>query len=74
MSATYVGFRYNKAGEVWPLAPYTRVDLTVSYDINPNLRAFGRVENLTNATYQDPGSYNNAGLSVYAGLRWKDGR
>lgn len=73
LSATYVGFRYNKAGEVWPLGPYTRVDLTLSYDINPNLRAFGRVENLTNARYQDPGGYNNAGFSVYAGLRWKDG-
>ena len=74
LSATYAGFRYNKAGEAWPLPAYTRVDLTMSYDINPNLRAFGRVENLTNATYEDPGGYNNAGLSVYAGLRWKDRR
>jgi vitamin B12 transporter len=74
LSATYVGMRFNRAREVQPLPPYTRLDLAVAYEINPNLRLFGRVDNLTNATYQDPGGYNTAGLSVYAGLKWKDNR
>jgi vitamin B12 transporter len=74
LSATHVGMRFNRAGEVQPLAPYTRVDLALAYEINPNLRLFGRVENLTNAKYEDPGGYNTAGLSVYAGLKWTDNR
>jgi vitamin B12 transporter len=74
LSATYVGLRFNRAGEVQPLTPYTRLDLALAYEINPNLRFFGRIENLTNATYQDPGGYNNAGFSVYAGLKWTDNR
>ena len=41
---------------------------------NPNLRLFGRIENLTNAKYEDPGGYNTAGFSVYAGLKWTDNR
>jgi vitamin B12 transporter len=74
LSATYVGLRYNRAGEVQALAPYTRLDLAAAYELTPNLRLFGRIENLTNATYQDPGGYNTAGFSVYAGLKWTDNR
>jgi vitamin B12 transporter len=74
LSATYVGLRYNRAGEVQPLPPYTRLDLALAYQLNPNLRLFGRVENLTNAKYEDPGGYNTAGFSVYAGLKWTDNR
>jgi vitamin B12 transporter len=74
LSATYVGLRFNRAGEVQPLGPYARLDLALAYQINPNLRLFGRVENLTNAKFEDPGGYNTAGFSVYAGLKWTDNR
>jgi vitamin B12 transporter len=74
LSATYVGPRYNRAGEVQPLAPYARFDLSLAYQVNPGLGVFGRVENLTNAKYEDPGGYNTAGLSAYAGLKWTDNR
>jgi vitamin B12 transporter len=73
LTATYVGDRFNDRANTQPLTPYARLDLTASYDLNPHVRLFGRVENLTNATYQDPRGFNTAGLSAYAGLRWTSG-
>ena len=70
LAATFVGDRFNKAKEVEPLPAYTRLDLSLAYPLNEHTRLFGRVENLTNARYQDPGGYNAAGLSAYAGLTW----
>ena len=59
------------SGETAPLPAYTRLDLPPSYPLNPHTRIFGRIENLTNVRYQDPAGYNNAGLSAYLGLTWR---
>ena len=71
LTATYVGDRFDGSGETTPMPAYTRLDLAASYPLNPHTRIFGRVENLTNVTYQDPAGYNTAGLSAYAGLTWQ---
>jgi vitamin B12 transporter len=70
LSGTLVGPRFNKAGGVEPLAGYVRLDLEASYPINPATMVFARIENLTDARYQDPGGYNTPGLSAYVGLTW----
>ena len=71
LTATYVGERFSKSNEAQPLPPYGRLDLSASYPLNPHTRIFGRVDNLTNVTYQDPAGYNTAGLSAYLGLSWQ---
>ena len=71
LTATYVGDRFDGSGETTPMPAYTRFDLSTSYPLNPRTRIFGRVENLTNVTYQDPAGYNTAGLSAYVGLTWR---
>ncbi len=71
LSATLVGGRFNDdEATVW-LAPYTRVDLAASYQVNESTSVFARVENVLNATYQEVSGYNTAGLSAYAGLTWR---
>jgi vitamin B12 transporter len=74
LSATLVGARNNNdattASPPLVLPAYARVDLEATYRVNDAVSVFGRIENLLNATYQDPWGYNTAGLSVYAGLTW----
>jgi vitamin B12 transporter len=73
LSAVFVGERFNRVSgnvAVEPLPPYARLDLEAAYPLNPSTRVYGRIENLTNAVYEDPRGYNTAGLSAYAGLRW----
>lgn len=71
LTATLVGARFSGSGETDPLPSYTRFDLSASYPLNPHTRIFGRIENLTNVTYQDPTGYNTAGFSAYVGLTWR---
>jgi vitamin B12 transporter len=72
LSATLVGDRFNKAKEVEPLPGYARLDLSLAYPLSDHTRLFGRIENLTNVRYDDPGGYNTAGFSAYVGLTWKN--
>ena len=69
--ATLVGDRFSGSGETQPLPAYARLDLSASYPLNPHTRLFGRIENLTDAHYQDPAGYNTAGFSAYAGVTWR---
>ncbi len=71
LTATLVGDRFDGSGETTPMPAYGRLDLAASYPLNPHTRIFGRVENLTNARYQDPAGYNTAGLSAYLGMTWR---
>ncbi|WP_421723799.1 TonB-dependent receptor plug domain-containing protein [Bauldia sp.] len=72
LTATYVGERYNDDARTEKLDPYTRVDLSANYRVDDNLTIYGRVENLFDTTYEDVKGYNSAGLSAYAGLKWKN--
>lgn len=73
LSAVLVGERFNRVSggiAIEPLAGYARLDLEASYPLSPSTKVYGRIENLTNAVYEDPRGYNTPGLSAYAGLRW----
>ena len=58
---------YGSAGYV-TLGGYARLDLIAKYKINDNFSAFVRLENLTDANYEDVYNYGTAGRSVYAGM------
>ncbi|KAB2873411.1 MAG: TonB-dependent receptor [Bauldia sp.] len=70
--ATFVGPRFDDDEATERLDPYTRIDLTADYRVNPNLKVFGRIENLLDAAYQEAGGYNTAGVSGYLGLKWNN--
>ncbi len=75
LSYTYGG----KRDDVWfdalwarhdvTLDDYHRFDLYASYWLNEHFQVFGRVENLTDADYQNVAGYQTAGRSFYAGAK-----
>jgi vitamin B12 transporter len=50
------------------LAGYALLDLIATYKVNDYFSAYVRLENLTNANYQQVYNYGTAGRSVYAGM------
>ncbi|MFC2950877.1 TonB-dependent receptor plug domain-containing protein [Marinicaulis aureus] len=48
---------------------FVRVDLRAAYDINDQFEIYGRIENASDADYQDVSGYGEPGLSAFAGLR-----
>jgi vitamin B12 transporter len=52
------------------LAGYAKLDVLANYKINDNLTMFGRIENLTDARYEEVYNYGTAGRSYYAGLSY----
>jgi vitamin B12 transporter len=68
-SMVYVGERYNGADRKDLLDSYIRVDLTGSYAVTDTAELFARVENLTDAHYEEIKDFGVAGRSAYAGVR-----
>ena len=68
---TLVGSRldYNYPTDV-TLAPYAKLDLLANYKFDDNLALFGRIENLTDARYEEVYNYGVAGRSYYAGISY----
>jgi len=54
---------------VGSLDAYTLVNLAASWNINPHVQVFGRVDNLFDKFYEEAFSYATAGLSAYAGIK-----
>ena len=52
------------------LASYAKLDLLANYKINDNLAMFGRIENLTDARYEEVYNFGTAGRSYYAGISY----
>ncbi len=50
-------------------APYARLDLHARYTFDQTFSAFIRLENLTNAHYEDVRNYGTAGRAAYAGVK-----
>jgi len=50
------------------LAPSARLDLYSEYRIDDMWRVFGRIENITDARYQEVLNYGTTGRAAYAGL------
>jgi len=53
------------------LAPYTVLDLGVSYKLRTDLELRARLDNVTDETYQTVYSYNQQPRSLYVGLTWR---
>jgi vitamin B12 transporter len=68
---TLVGSRldYNYPADV-TLAPYAKLDVLANYKFDDNLAMFGRIENLTDARYEEVYDYGVAGRSYYAGISY----
>lgn len=67
-SYTFVSERYDSSVRR-DLASYHLVNLNGSYKITKWMSVFGRVENLFGENYEEAGSYNTPGFSVYGGIR-----
>ena len=52
-----------------PIDDYEVLDVSVAYSLNKTWELFGRVENVTDADYQEVNGYNTAGRAVYGGAR-----
>jgi vitamin B12 transporter len=52
------------------LAPYATLELLANYKYNDNFTVFGRMENVTDAKYQEVYQYGTAGRSYYAGVSY----
>ena len=53
-----------------PLDDYEVIDLSATYRFEGGLSIYGRVENLFDEDYEDVPTYNTAGASAFAGLRY----
>ncbi|MEX0752280.1 MAG: TonB-dependent receptor [Xanthobacteraceae bacterium] len=76
LSATvlYVGSwldvdRFGTALSPFPADQYTLVNLAGSYDVNPNVSLFGRIDNLFDYGYQNPVGFERPGFGAYGGIR-----
>ncbi len=67
-SVTMVSERFSSTGERNRLAPFARFDVASSYRLNETWKATLRVENITNARYQDVYNFGTTGRAAYAGL------
>lgn len=68
-SVTFVSSQFNSGNEVGELAPWARLDIATSYRFNNNLEAYARIENVTDARYQEVLNYGTSGRAFYAGLK-----
>jgi vitamin B12 transporter len=68
---TMVSSRYDFAStSTVILAPYAKLDLFANYKINDNLAIFGRIQNVTDARYEEVFNYGVAARSYYAGAKY----
>ena len=51
------------------LPAYYKIDAYANYRVNSNVNLFARLENLTDASYEEVLNYGVAGRSIYAGVR-----
>ena len=69
ISTTYVGSRWNDNANTEKLKQYTKVDLTIIYNLTKNSQIFARVENLFDKEYMQIRGYETPGASFYAGVK-----
>jgi vitamin B12 transporter len=67
-SVTLVSERFSRAGELDRLASFARFDIAASYQFDKTWKASMRIENITNARYQDVFNFGTTGRAVYASL------
>ena len=69
LTVNYVGGRWDNGSNTKRLDSYKKGDFAISYDLTKDIKAFGRVENLSNREYEEAKGYGTAGRSYYAGLK-----
>jgi vitamin B12 transporter len=67
-SVQMFGERFSSANERNKLAPYARFDIYSEYALNKTFKLHARVENITNARYQEVYNYGTAGRAFYGGV------
>ena len=65
---TMVAQRFSGNNETLPLPAYARLDVYGEYRFDQTWKVFGRIENITDARYQEVLNYGTTGRAVYAGL------
>jgi vitamin B12 transporter len=65
---TLVSERFSGSNETQPLDAYARLDIYGEYRFDESWKVFGRIENVTNARYQEILNYGTTGRAAYAGL------
>jgi len=71
LGATYVGHTWDNSANTQKVKPYTKVDLSTSYDLTKIFQIFGRIENLFDRKYAEVRGYATPGRSFYAGSKVK---
>ncbi len=71
IAVRYVSETFNNDANTAVMDEYTLVDLRLSYPVNPTTELYGRVENLTDETYETAKGYGTSGRAFYAGVRLK---
>lgn len=71
--ATFVGARADIRND-WPysrvrMPSYAKFDVRADYKVSDNVSVFARIENLTNARYEEIRDYATPGRSYYVGLK-----
>ena len=67
----YVGEAFDNASNTNRMKSYTLLDLRTSYPINETVSVYGRIENLTDRTYETTRNYGSPGRAAYVGVRAK---
>jgi vitamin B12 transporter len=69
VSLRYVGASFDNPANTILVKGRTLVDVRASYPLTDNLEVYGRVENLTDRSYETLHDYGAAGRAAYAGVR-----
>ena len=67
----HVGDSFDNASNTRRLAAYDLVDLRVSYNLNPTVRLYGRIENAGDTRYETASNYGQAGRRLWLGIALK---
>lgn len=70
MEVSVVGKRYDTTTQTRPMGRYELINLFGHYRIDRSLTLEGRIDNLTDKTYETAWGYANPGVTVFVGLRY----
>jgi vitamin B12 transporter len=69
VAVRYVGESFDNVANTVVLKGRTLVDLRAGYPVTKTIEVYGRVENLTNQTYQTTANYGAPGRAAYVGIK-----
>jgi vitamin B12 transporter len=70
-SLLHVGSRFDNVANTRPLSAYTTADLQASWQFARDFSLLGKIDNLTNDSYETAYGYRQAGRAVSMALRWQ---